>query len=336
MTPDLPPVLPGHLPPFPAVPEGHSHWEYRGLGWLPGHPVIFAYIHEDDVEWKALTVPHKPVPVNFHYLEAIPIARANGIGGEEIPEWFPAVGTSLKLRGNYGGLDYGTKVTVHAVDPSWIDVKTKKNSVFRFPSESLKMGFFEMIESQPTSDPCESESPKPEEGEVINYKSVAGWLYNILDDIDSVSDHAKSDNQLFREKVEELQRLKNEVGHSPDGQTVVFNNPTQDYGLTRIFSVEKPTPPKPESSNKELCQWLRDNSSGIYRQSACAADVIEGLESDLAAARAALEDMEKKANWNRQIRDSLVKLFKDAGWQDDCTLIEELTNMNFEITPQQP
>ncbi len=38
----------------------------------------------------------------------------------------------------------------------------------------------------------------------------------------------------------------------------------------------------------ELCKWLRDNSSGIYRQSANAADKIEGLAQQVAELRAAL------------------------------------------------
>lgn len=59
-------------------------------------------------------------------------------------------------------------------------------------------------------------------------------------------------------------------------------------------------------------------------------EVHSSLVDDWQRLRAALEDMEKKATWNRQIRDSLVKLFKDDGWQDDCTLINELTNMNFD------
>lgn len=35
------------------------------------------------------------------------------------------------------------------------------------------------------------------------------------------------------------------------------------------------------SDNKELCKWLRDNSSGCYRQSATGADTIEHLEAQL-------------------------------------------------------
>lgn len=39
----------------------------------------------------------------------------------------------------------------------------------------------------------------------------------------------------------------------------------------------------------ELCQWLRDNSSGIYRPAAEAATELERLTAELAAARAEME-----------------------------------------------
>lgn len=37
--------------------------------------------------------------------------------------------------------------------------------------------------------------------------------------------------------------------------------------------------------SKDLCQWLRDNSSGAYRKSAEAADRIEELEAEVRALR---------------------------------------------------
>ena len=37
-------------------------------------------------------------------------------------------------------------------------------------------------------------------------------------------------------------------------------------------------------NDKELCQWLRDNSSGVYRPSAVAADRIEELTELLSIA----------------------------------------------------
>ena len=39
------------------------------------------------------------------------------------------------------------------------------------------------------------------------------------------------------------------------------------------------------SDNSNLCRWLRANSSGIYRQAATAADVIEYLEAQLQKAK---------------------------------------------------
>jgi hypothetical protein len=34
-------------------------------------------------------------------------------------------------------------------------------------------------------------------------------------------------------------------------------------------------------NDKDLCQWLRDNSSGVYRPSAEAADRIEQLKAEV-------------------------------------------------------
>ena len=73
----------------------------------------------------------------------------------------------------------------------------------------------------------------------IDYKTVASWLYYILDDIDSVGDFAKGDDKVYRETVERLHRLKSEVGCSPDGYILEFRNPEQQYGLTRLFSSNK-------------------------------------------------------------------------------------------------
>ena len=71
---------------------------------------------------------------------------------------------------------------------------------------------------------------------VADWKSIAEWLYDILDDIDSVDDMAKDNNGLYRKTVGGLQRLKAEVGNSYDGQTVIFTPPKQKYGFTRLFS----------------------------------------------------------------------------------------------------
>lgn len=76
----------------------------------------------------------------------------------------------------------------------------------------------------------------------VSFEVIARWLYDVLDDIDAASDHAKGDNVKYRETVERLQRLKNEAGCSPDGQVVIFRNPPEDYGLTRLWHSCTPTP----------------------------------------------------------------------------------------------
>lgn len=77
---------------------------------------------------------------------------------------------------------------------------------------------------------------------VPDFEKVAQWLYSVLDDIDSASDYAKNDDVRFRETVERLQRLKNEVGRSIDGYSVIFRSPLRDYGLTRLWDTREPTP----------------------------------------------------------------------------------------------
>ncbi len=79
-------------------------------------------------------------------------------------------------------------------------------------------------------------------GSAVDYKAVAEWLYAVIDDIDTLSDAAKGDDSSYRRNAERLQKLKEEVGCSFDGQTVTFRNPQQDYGLTRIYNDQKATP----------------------------------------------------------------------------------------------
>ena len=45
------------------------------------------------------------------------------------------------------------------------------------------------------------------------------------------------------------------------------------------------------SEYKDLCKWLRDHSSGAYRKSAEAAEVIENLEAKRDALQAELEQL---------------------------------------------
>lgn len=51
------------------------------------------------------------------------------------------------------------------------------------------------------------------------------------------------------------------------------------------------------SSIAELCQWLRDNSSGIYRPAAEAATELERLTAELAAARVDAERFHWLREW---------------------------------------
>ena len=99
-------------------------------------------------------------------------------------------------------------------------------------------------------------TPEPETNEVqtaeavdraancsaLEWEKIAGWLYAILDDIDTASDHAKGDDAKYRECVERLQRLRGQVGASFDGQTLTWRNPHEEYGLTRLWHPCTPTP----------------------------------------------------------------------------------------------
>lgn len=49
--------------------------------------------------------------------------------------------------------------------------------------------------------------------------------------------------------------------------------------------------------NKKLCQWLRDNSSGVYRPAAVAAERIECLLAELKRIQDALVKTEDRKKW---------------------------------------
>jgi len=49
--------------------------------------------------------------------------------------------------------------------------------------------------------------------------------------------------------------------------------------------------------NKQLCQWLRDNSSGVYRPAAYAAEVIENL----------MHEIERTRIYNAQVEATATK-----------------------------
>lgn len=51
---------------------------------------------------------------------------------------------------------------------------------------------------------------------------VAQYLYKLLDDIDTVTDVAKSNDAHYRRLVEGIQKKKAAVVESCDGYTVVF------------------------------------------------------------------------------------------------------------------
>jgi hypothetical protein len=54
---------------------------------------------------------------------------------------------------------------------------------------------------------------------------------------------------------------------------------------------------------KELCRWLRDNSSGIYRPAACAADLIEKLQ----------REKEELRRENEKLKKENIRLIDDLG-----------------------
>ena len=55
-----------------------------------------------------------------------------------------------------------------------------------------------------------------------NMQEIAEFLFALLDDIDTASDVAKSDDARYRQMVEKIQRQRFEVA-STDGHAVTFN-----------------------------------------------------------------------------------------------------------------
>lgn len=49
------------------------------------------------------------------------------------------------------------------------------------------------------------------EYKMIEYKDIASFLFNLLDDIDTLDDACKGDNKAFRERVYEIQQKRFEV-----------------------------------------------------------------------------------------------------------------------------
>jgi len=62
----------------------------------------------------------------------------------------------------------------------------------------------------------------------------------------------------------------------------------------------------------ELTQWLRDNSSGVYRPAAEAADVIEQLQRERKEAREELATMTAQRD---RLAEALAEERMDRFWQ---------------------
>lgn len=272
MTPNLPPVLPGFSDPIygELSVKAKDREEYKDVaGADPGDPewTVGFYGHNIDF-WHSLRLGSA-------------IARANGIGGDEqlkrrldslsddAKDWLDQ---TCHRFADSQGYHKSPKLIEECLQAGLIE---KHRGRIEVSGEVMNLVYSESyFRAQPTSDPCESvvkeslttESPKPDEVFSINI--------NWHPDYDCDPDWKTMTKAEF---LDEWQ--SDEEG---------WQNMVEAGAVVSL----KPTPPKTE--NKELCQWLRDNSSGIYRKSACAADVIEGLESDLAAARRILNDERTK------------------------------------------
>lgn len=69
----------------------------------------------------------------------------------------------------------------------------------------------------------------PVSGDPVDYEAAARFLFDLLDDIDTLDDMAKADDAAYRAAVQKVQRRRFEVA-TTDGYTVTF----------------LPTPPRPE------------------------------------------------------------------------------------------
>ncbi len=59
------------------------------------------------------------------------------------------------------------------------------------------------------------------EGEDLDYRAIAVFLWSLLDDIDTTSDMVKDDNAAYRATVEHIQKKRFEVSTS-DGYDIAF------------------------------------------------------------------------------------------------------------------
>lgn len=72
------------------------------------------------------------------------------------------------------------------------------------------------------------------------------FLWDLLDDIDTVSDAAKSDDAGYRRAVTRIQSRRHEVGESLDGQTITWKNTGLHFDRPRTkYSSPPLQPPLP-------------------------------------------------------------------------------------------
>ncbi len=60
------------------------------------------------------------------------------------------------------------------------------------------------------------------------WKQRAEFLFQLLDDIDTLDDVCKDDYQSFRDRTRQLQQRRHVVGASFDGHTITWGNPPMD------------------------------------------------------------------------------------------------------------
>lgn len=185
---------------------------------------------------------------------------ANGIGGEEIPNGLPPLPTVPDgfHRWEYRGKGYDS--TIPCVYAVFFE---------QFPEDGWR---------------AIPDDPEPLRGNVDAHyiEAVRGYKFRTVSCSQCGNDFGPGDHGFSH--CADHSRKESESPKPDEGET--YRDHHRRTWKEMVQGHPEPTPPNPESSNKELCQWLRDHSSGIYRKSACAADVIEGMESDLAAARA--------------------------------------------------
>ena len=82
----------------------------------------------------------------------------------------------------------------------------------------------------------------------------------------------------------------------------------------------------------EVCIGETEMVAGMCRESSYTGQMTMSREEMLANAHLiiAAPDLLAQHEHNKAICDSLIALFKEAGWQDDCTLINQLKSMRFD------